>query len=735
MPSVDPSRSSPSDYLDLTANEIDFKRGVISVVKSPEGQGRLCWTGGGQEAKADGGTLKLFRSVGKWASAVKSAVLRDSSSLHSVAKEIEAEAEVSLKQIRDAVPRRRVQVESKPGPLMFSMTLSPDIPRDQKIAVLEPLKRQIDLLVGNLERHNVVIEEANSALLLGKVSPALCACHEKSLNEALACQKEITASLEKLQVESASEITEKFDRFLLGFDKQIRHFQHSVTEEGMPVDRSYIETTYLKKMRKWEGVKIPPRRERELQERVNRFQEAVNVFYLATLYENIQSGKVSLPIAHQTVLNKLELEGDFDAHMSSAKKEVLKVLWDVMNDPSVSKVSPVDLVQDIQSQVIQKGASHLFLNSPDKQKRVALLMQKRVALLIGKIRAKEAVWNCKVQENNKSIKGCMDVVLEKANELYRLSKSKENELKTFSPSLSFHDFLRCVFSPEMQLNRGVLDLSEEDFNLWEQRFDAALQEQEERWFGVKQDEMRVLSNSQMMEFIAAWSKNIEEEYPAWLDPDRGDRRCFAYSQSVDGDNSILGDGCCAAINFRWIHYRLRHPTEKITSEEQLNLLKERGGGSKRAVTPLDRFRQALSGMEWEKDQGAEKGHFSAITLKKNGLKPLSVYSSASDPTSFKVEQAGGFVDKFIESAQANPGEILTLGEGVVAISIAGDDGAHAIGMHVDPSRYSYQFWDVNSGWYQFKSADHMKKAFATYLERSYPGWHFRSAFVFTPIPK
>lgn len=60
-------------------------------------------------------------------------------------------------------------------------------------------------------------------------------------------------------------------------------------------------------------------------------------------------------------------------------------------------------------------------------------------------------------------------------------------------------------------------------------------------------------------------------------------------------------------------------------------------------------------------------------------------------------------------------------------------GGHALGMQIDPSKNTFRFFDVNSGFYQFESLEEMKEIIPDYLQEIYPSYNRGTVMQFVDL--
>ena len=168
------------------------------------------------------------------------------------------------------------------------------------------------------------------------------------------------------------------------------------------------------------------------------------------------------------------------------------------------------------------------------------------------------------------------------------------------------------------------------------------------------------------------------------------RRCFSFIQSDLGEHALLGEGICAAINYRWIKSLLRSPTKIIRTLDDLEGV---DGDTELERRAHDRFVQAQYQMNLNFkgiDQIADR------TLKKDGVKHITnkVYFLSICEL---IDKADQFFDLDASSGIINICAFFKTGE------------AHALGIQIDHISKNYRFWDVGSGFYQFNNLEDMKK--------------------------
>lgn len=231
-----------------------------------------------------------------------------------------------------------------------------------------------------------------------------------------------------------------------------------------------------------------------------------------------------------------------------------------------------------------------------------------------------------------------------------------------------------------------------------------------------------LKTENVLKFLKMRSEISEGAWKEW-EKNNAEFRLFPFSQSAHGSGEVLGNGICYAINYRWsTQIANRDPSKPITSDRDLNDLTidpknipEKIPGKPDKPTGRDRKHQAAASVRMDpmrinpKEIRLPQAFVFEIPeeLKKDGFTIESISTSGNDSIKALIEEL--VKDK---KGWPNP-------NGIFGIRATGEEGGHALGMQIDDTNKIYRFWDVNTGFYQYKSLKEMKNAFVEYLKALY----------------
>jgi hypothetical protein len=603
---------------------------------------------------------------------------------------------------------------------------------EERLEKVKNMMKKIGCAMVNLKNHDVIIDHFNARFLTKGHNILACHNHALSIHQMMAkllefgtLQTKLVVSIEsakKVSLEKQREIQREKGKVL---DKTLNELEHNI-QNGQEIDRQFIMSSAVEFTKSLADLEPQKAEECKL-----RYQGLVNKAYLETLKNKVIQEKMDLPQSISIVLSQLGFGSEWiKEKLPNARESLIKMIESQLADPELMKIPPKIVVQDVLAKVFGITSKLLELDQ-DKQKNLSALL--------GKLFAFESVFEKLHIDLAEVTKDYLTTFL---TQQYGKDGALENEkllhyhlsrLATYkSPSL-FPLILEKAFTdPSIQLKINTLDQSD----LFSQTLNRLEQHIEEQKNSLMENLAEIAQNEVLM-FLEPMSTEKDQAKSDWFERNQTHTR-FTFNQNEWGNQHILGgDGCCAAINFRWIKEIMKDPSRFYKSADDLNPAVSEQRDWRFSTRPLslpsgskilskDRKIQAELRINVLVDKSGQG--MSNKILKRDGMQKDILISYRSKPPNT--------ITKLIEelherNTQENLG-LLDRSHGIIDLTVMVEkrnkqgqitafENPHAIGMQIDPMSGTYRFWDVNSGFYSYPSLEMLKTESEAYMQAFYEG--------------
>lgn len=307
-------------------------------------------------------------------------------------------------------------------------------------------------------------------------------------------------------------------------------------KEGTVIDRDYIMINYPKLIEKVGKENEPEAR------------KMINEAYLQQLRRRVESGDLPLPQALLALLKHQDKENLIQENEEGVRNEIIKLLKNV----NIEDKEPIDFVNELRNLLFDCIAKKVSQNSEQQEKfKEDLTQLHKIELrwVTLKGTGKDFIRDELIPEYNKMIDELPGD--EKFKELIK-EKFREEMLKMAIPDKT-----------QRQLEEVLKDDS--STSTLEERVEKKLKEPSLKSFKGHLDK-------QAGALLVRLSKEIEDAND-WMKKYHC-THLVKYSQSAGGNDEILGEGCCYAINLKWGKQLGALGAQKIISLKQLQRSEE-----------------------------------------------------------------------------------------------------------------------------------------------------------------
>lgn len=513
----------------------------------------------------------------------------------------------------------------------------------------------------NLENHDQVIQAFNNSFHTGFLS---CPDHLKTIALITNLQTSLlNASFNSLQ---------------------------NLINNGLKVDRFEASEIYSRMEKLIQ--QLDPKGQKDHLKKLNTM---LNKAYMSTIIDQVSDQRNPIPTSISLLFEALGLGGEDLSKIQEEKRPQLldKLKQRLADDQQMNALNIFDLIDLVQQDLILVAVSEI-----PNMKEMGLIP------ILNKLYQFET--HVKSLQKNAE-KKARELILEKVNrhESTALKKALTKKVQAFS----FSPPASTLF---LQLGNALAikpKMSPKDIKEQLQKLDQLIDAEKAKL----PNETEFLNN--IYPEIATWFSKIDlQKCYLWFENNLKATK-FEFDQSQWGEQEVFGNGVCMAINYRWIKSLMADPNKNVKGpqdfQEQMSEQAQQLYKSETGISAKDRIAQATYALGRRYGKGEEESNLGigSTILKRDHL----------THEDFVFEM--GTIKKTIDMAlQEQKKKGLSTG-GIFDIGAKGKNMGHAMGMQINDKDHIYQFWDVNTGFYQYDSLEEMKNAFSQYLDDFYDG--------------
>lgn len=592
---------------------------------------------------------------------------------------------------------------------------------DQRLELVRESYQELKNLELNLKNHNAVVEEFNQRFFF-KDAIVGCPTHAKILKQVekkLSGLKKAVQDMEKM----------KKSEEIKAFGKLIEELKQNLAN-GLQMTKEVLLTSYPLLLDRAKQLGLDSQKNM-----IVSLNQLFNRSYIQYLVDSIKLDQIPLPLSFENCFVKLGIDPEeAKKKISSGKNQLVKQLETYLTDNELADPPP-ELAQKIQRNFLNMAAS-LLASGPQQADVLRPFIEKIYHFEMDMQRLIIETEH----EEKESIEEVFAEAVPTTEEDKKIKEIFLNKWRRHAFPSILPDIMKELFS---QIDFDVSNV---------QRLETVIQAAKKKWSKKKVSSHYLQQSKKVFDIFIQEAKQLAH-IPTWKEKNAHAQR-FSFNQSAWGEQQIFGEGACAAINYRWIRRLLQNPSLKITSVEDLNVSNKdeqimvkaliQSEAFKKAtgenedfsidfseVKPEDRITQATYQVERRLGAPVKSGSIGTAILKRDHMR----YET--------LERYQPTIESLIDSLMEKHRSELTAHDtgGLVDIGIYAFDpinkkfsNGHAMGMQIDPTRYLYRFWDVNSGFYQYSSLEEMKTAMKEYMDEFYEGeYNYFEAGQYSPL--
>jgi hypothetical protein len=595
--------------------------------------------------------------------------------------------------------------------------------KEKQLEVVKETFKHLENLKKNLENHDVVVKEFNERFIF-KEKVVGCPNHQKVLAEV----EEKLTQLDIVKMILEKSIVAQQQQKVREFNQQLDILASNL-ENGLKIDKELILRAYPQLIEIAQKLGIPPQHPS-----IHRLHYLLNSYYVANLIENIAQKRIPVPTSISVLLHQLGMDNMLSSQITEAgRQELIKKLESYIKpeNPALLEIPSTDFVRKIQKDFLEIATTHLARTPSEKLILRPLIEQ----LYLFEIETQQTMQQAE-QSIRKEIEDMVTTLPATGRKIeqqkqYLLDKWRSKHFPSLMPKLMEQ------FFKQIKLNQLPSPNDNDGLKNFQINVEKAFQRMKKQ--GSLENLKNQYNKAVALPFLDDMVKELAKTQQTWFEKNASARR-FNFNQGQWGSQQIFGSGVCAAINYRWIRHLMQHPSQKVTSAEDLGYQEKKEKEFVQQMVKSPAYQKIAKEEEQEQITGIsakDRKNFAtyALGFKLEGFsKPEDKYSIGStimkkDRVEYHlVETKHPSIDKLIDNlVQKHPEALIsTLTNGIFDISIFKvgpniDPAGHAIGMQIDPTRDIYRFWDVNSGFYQYSTLEEMKTAFKEYMDEFYGG--------------